>query len=89
MVITIDAAGRVVVPKHIREQLNLLAGTELEIDVAGEWLQLRKVESAPALVRKKGILVHHGDGSAAVDTAAFIRSERDARSRRIVREGLK
>ena len=89
MVITIDAAGRVVVPKRFREQLNLLAGTELEIDVDGECLQLRKVETAPALVTKKGILVHHGDGRAAVDIVEFIRSERDLRSQRIVREGRK
>ncbi len=87
MVITIDSAGRVVVPKRFREQLNLLAGTALEIDLDGECLQLRKVDSAPALVTKKGVLVHHGEARATVDVAAFIRGERDARSRRIIREG--
>ena len=54
-----------------------------------ERAQERKVESAPALVTKKGILVHHGDRRAAVDIAEFIRSERDARGQRAVREGRK
>ena len=87
MVITIDSAGRVVVPKRFRERLNLLAGTALEIDLDGECLQLRKIDSAPALVTKKGVLVHHGGARLTVDVAAFIRAERDARSRRIIREG--
>ena len=82
MVITIDFAGRVVVPKRFREQLNLLAGTALEIDLVGGCLRLRKVDSASALVTKKGVLVHHGGARATVDLAAFVSGERDARSRR-------
>ena len=87
MVVTIDGAGRIVVPKPLRERFNLVAGTELEIETSGQCLQLRRVEGGTALVRKKGILVHHGDARATLDVAAFIRSERDARSRRTVREG--
>ena len=86
MVITIDGAGRIVVPKPLRERFNLVAGTELEIETSGECLQLRRVEGGTALLSKKGILVHHGDARAGVDIAAFIRSERDARSHRTVRE---
>ena len=66
----------------------LVAGTELEIETSGECLQLRRVEGGTALVRKKGVLVHHGDARTAVDVAAFIRSERDTRSRRVAGEGL-
>ena len=88
MVVTIDAAGRIVVPKPLRERFNLVAGTELEIETSGECLQLRRVEGGTALVRKKGILVHHGDARTAVDVAAFIRSERDARSRWVAGEGV-
>ncbi len=88
MVVTIDAAGRIVVPKRLRDRFNLVAGTELEIETSGECLQLRRVEGGTALVSKKGILVHHGDARTALDVAAFIRSERDARSRRTVRDGI-
>ena len=89
MVITIDGAGRIVVPKPLRERFNLVAGTELEIETSGDCLQLRRVEGGTALVRKNGILVHHADARAALDVAAFIRSERDARSRRKAREDIR
>ena len=87
MVITIDRAGRIVVPKSLRERFNLVAGAELEMVAAGDCLQLRRVDAEPALVRKKGILVHHGGARTDLDVAAFIRAERDARSRRILPEG--
>ena len=82
MTVTIDRAGRIVVPKSLRERFNLLAGTELEIEANGEFLQIRKVFAEPALVRKRGILVHHGRDRVDLDVPAFIRAERDARSRR-------
>lgn len=89
MAITIDRAGRIVVPKGLRERFNLIAGTELEIEVSGECLQLRKVGAEPALVRKKGILVHHGGARVNLDVAAFIRAERESRSRRMLPEGAR
>ena len=70
--ITIDRAGRIVVPKSLRERFNLVAGTELEIEASGECLRLRKVGAEPALVRKKGILVHRGGERVDLDVAAFI-----------------
>ncbi len=86
MTITIDRAGCIVVPKSLRERFNLVAGTELEIEASGECLQLRKVGAEPALVRKKGILVHHGGTRVDLDVAAFIRAERESRSRRLLPE---
>ena len=83
MMITIDRAGRIVVPKSLRERFNLVTGTELEIEASGECLHLRKVGAEPALMRKKGVLVHHGGARVALDVAAFIRAERESRSGRI------
>ena len=76
-----DHAGRMVIPKQLRDRLNLVAGTELEIEAVGDRLQLRKVGSKPTLIRKKGFLVHHGTTRAAVDIVDFIHAEREARSR--------
>ena len=87
VVTIVDAAGGIIVPERLRERFNLMAGTELEMETNGDSLQLRKVDAKPALVRKKGILVHHGDARSALDIVAFMRSERDSRSRRIAREG--
>ena len=86
MTITIDRAGRLVVPKSLRERFNLVAGTELEIEVSGDCLRLRKVGAEPALERKKGILVHHGGTRVNLDVAAFIRAERESRSHGLVPE---
>ena len=88
MTIAIDGAGRIVVPKRLRERFNLVPGTELEIEVSGEYLRLRRVGGEPALTRRKGILVHHGDRRANLDVAAFIRAERESRSRRSSGRGV-
>lgn len=42
MVVTIDRAGRVVIPKEIRDRLGLAAETELSIDVEGESIRLER-----------------------------------------------
>ena len=82
MRIAIDRAGRIVVRKSLRERFSLVAGTELEIEARGECLQISRIGAEPALLKKKGILVHHGGDRANLDVAAFIRAERDSRSRR-------
>ena len=80
MIATIDKAGRIVVPKELRERLNLVAGTPLEVALSGTGITLRKVTDEPSLVRKDGVLVHHGAGDSDLDVAAFIRAERESRS---------
>lgn len=49
---TIDRSGRIVVPKPLREQLNLEAGTRLEIRVRGERLEIEPVPAPMRLVRR-------------------------------------
>lgn len=41
MQITVDAAGRVVIPKQIRDRLGLGPGSALELDEWGDHLELR------------------------------------------------
>ena len=53
------------------------------IEASGDGVTLRKVGAEPSLIRKKGILVHHGGERVAVDIVEFIRAEREARSRHI------
>ena len=86
MIITIDRAGRVVVPKTLRERFNLTAGTELEIRAVGDGLKLRRMGAETSLVRKHGILVHHGSVRTALDVGEFIRAEREARIRRLTND---
>lgn len=42
MMVTIDKAGRVVIPKEIRDRLDLVAGTELEIELERGTIQLER-----------------------------------------------
>ena len=86
MIVTIDRAGRVVVPKTLRDQFNLTAGTELEIKPAGDGLNIRRVGAEATLVRRHGILVHRGSTRVAIDVGEFIRAEREARGRRLLNE---
>jgi AbrB family looped-hinge helix DNA binding protein len=39
---TISSKGRIVIPKAVRERLNVKAGTEVSIDVQGEALVMKK-----------------------------------------------
>lgn len=86
MVITIDNAGRLVVPKPLRERFNLTPGCELVIEAAANAITLRRADDEPALIRKQGILVHHGTTRAPVDIGGFVRAERRVRSTRMARD---
>ncbi len=74
------------VPKPLRDRFNLVAGTELEIESTGDGLSLRKIANERTLIRKKGFLVHHSTGRAAIDIVQFIHAEREARSRQLAAE---
>lgn len=80
MKITIDKAGRVVIPKKIRERYHMQAGTELEIENEPDGISLKVPEQKPSLIRKGGILVHHGSETTGLDTADFINRERRHRN---------
>jgi len=54
---TIDAAGRVVVPKALRDALGLTAGTTLDISIYGEGLQVVPGGRTARLRRVAGRLV--------------------------------
>ena len=80
MTITIDNAGRVVIPKEIRDRLNLFPGTELELAMVNDEINLRTSTNLPALKEKKGILVFDGESTSELDVADFINKQRDNRS---------
>jgi len=54
---TIDAAGRLVIPKEIRRAAGLQAGTELEVRWNDGRIELEPVSAPMQLVRKGGWLV--------------------------------
>jgi AbrB family looped-hinge helix DNA binding protein len=79
--LVIDKAGRIVIPKPVREQLHLDAGDALEIENAGEHITLRPVRGTGPLQNEHGIWVlHTGEplpASITDDLLRQIRHERD------------
>lgn len=57
----IDRAGRVVLPKPIRDALGLLPGTRVDISAYGAGAQLMPAGRTARLVEEDGVLVAAGD----------------------------
>ncbi|MBA2338249.1 MAG: antitoxin [Acidimicrobiia bacterium] len=57
MKVSIDGAGRLVVPKKLRDELNLVPGTRLEINVRNGRLELEPAVTRMRLVRRGGGMV--------------------------------
>ena len=54
---TIDRAGRIVVPKPIREAANLRPGTEVEFRVQGGRVEIEPVPLTVSLLRRGSLVV--------------------------------
>lgn len=57
MRITIDKAGRVVIPKQLRRQLGVAAGAALEATAEGGRLVIEPLANEVTLVAEEGLLV--------------------------------
>jgi AbrB family looped-hinge helix DNA binding protein len=60
MGLRIDKAGRIVVPKPLRERLGFKPDTELEVIEQPEGVLLKRVEQRPSMVKVDGLWVHQG-----------------------------
>lgn len=55
--LTLDKAGRVVIPKPLRDELQLGAGDSLALESQGDQITLRPVRGSAALRKEDGIWV--------------------------------
>ena len=79
--LTIDGAGRVVIPKPLRDELDLAPGDTLDLETAGESITLRPTRGTAPLTKEKGVWVFRIGrplpASVADDVVERIRDDRD------------
>jgi len=80
--LTVDKAGRVVLPKPLRDELKLEPGDTLEVESSGEEITLRPLRGKGQLRKKNGVWVFRGGkplSAATVEkTVRQVRREREA-----------
>lgn len=86
MHVTIDKAGRVVIPKSLRERHNMYPGASMEIESGPEGVLIRTMTTGSSLIRKEGVLIHHGSDTLYLDPADLVNREREQRNLAIVAE---
>jgi AbrB family looped-hinge helix DNA binding protein len=52
--ITVDKAGRVILPKRLRDELHISAGDSLQLESEGERINLRPIRRQAALKKEFG-----------------------------------
>ena len=80
MELRIDKAGRIVVPKPIRERLGFRPDTDLVAIERPEGVLLKRVERRPSMVKIDGLWVHQGS---AEPGANWERALDDVRNERV------
>jgi AbrB family looped-hinge helix DNA binding protein len=81
--LTLDNAGRIMIPKALREELNLEPGDSLDLESQGERIVLRPVRGTMPLRKEDGIWVFRtGEPLLASVTDRVLEDVRDERDRK-------
>jgi len=81
--ISIDKAGRVVLPKSLREKMRVEAGDELLAEAEGDRITLRPIRQEALLKKELGIWVYQGESSS-TSIPELIDAEREKRVRELL-----
>ena len=87
--IEIDKAGRVVVPKQIRDTLHLTPGTKLNIRIEGNEIILKHEAKPRGLYRKRGMLVYDSGLPVSPEAVDWVKQNREERIEEIYNAGRK
>ena len=86
--VTLDRAGRVVLPKTLRDELQLSPGDTLDLSVKGDEVSLRPRRGATPLQKERGVWVFRsGEPLTASETNETLRNIRADRQRQNAGKG--
>jgi AbrB family looped-hinge helix DNA binding protein len=80
--INLDKAGRVVIPKSLRDRLRIAPGDALEVEGDSDRITLRPVRSKARLIKKSGIWIYQGE-SPDESIPDIIDHQREARNKQV------
>jgi AbrB family looped-hinge helix DNA binding protein len=80
--LTLDKAGRVVLPKPLRDRLQLAPGDVLNLESDGERITLRPLRQNVTLKKELGVWVYQGESSDA-SIADLLDRQREIRHREV------
>ena len=83
MTLTMDKAGRVILPKPLRDRLGLRAGSNLDVVETADGIRLKPVEAESSMVKKDGMWVFTGTLPPGFDILRAVDDDREARIREI------
>ena len=83
MTLKMDKAGRVILPKPLRDRLGLHEGSDLEMTETPEGVILKPTEQQPSMIKKQGLWVHTGNLPPKFDIVKAIRDDREDRIRKL------
>ncbi len=81
--LTLDRAGRVLIPKPLRQELQLGPGDTLQLDSEGEQITLRPIRPKALLKKEHGVWVYQGESTGA-SVSDLIDREREKRLRELM-----
>lgn len=84
--IPIDKAGRMVLPKKVRDRMGISPGTEFEVIEEKDRIVLKPVPRQPRLIREGSVLVVVPDDvTAEVDVVELVKKDREARIQKFLK----
>jgi AbrB family looped-hinge helix DNA binding protein len=76
-ILSVDQAGRLVLPKELRDQFGLHPGSQLELAIGPDHVELKPVQTTASLRQNKKLWVHHGRAQTSlIQAVAALRDER-------------
>ncbi len=85
----IDKAGRIVVPKKMRDALHLVAGTRLTLMQEGDRITLKPESKPGRLVLEGAILVHRIEGALSLANRDWVKEDRETRMQRVAGDWIR